>query len=348
MKRTILILLIIPLLFFITACNKDSNSTANVEETGPAVIESQYPGNDYQGNYLYAGAMTLAWQEFNGNILKGEKIVLDTTNQTALDLADKFNNSPFSKNDLDEASYYVNSGYGQYIIDKINEEVKAKFPQRSFEDIEVEDILGTSLISYAYFIKEVEYELQFTEKETEFLGAKVKGFYATYPPELEIVKILKYWDDDKFVIKIQLKDESDELILAKGFDMDQPEKVTEEINKYNKDDLDYLGEHDVFEMPELHLDYNYDYPELFGISIANEAFNGYAFEKVIENIKFDMDYKGARVEAEGYMQLSLGGMDKKPMKFVLDEPFWVIMKRQESESPYFILGVNNTGIMETI
>jgi hypothetical protein len=51
-------------------------------------------------------------------------------------LLDNLNDGQFSKNDLSENSYYVMAGYGQQTVEKINLEVKEKFPNRTFEDID--------------------------------------------------------------------------------------------------------------------------------------------------------------------------------------------------------------------
>jgi hypothetical protein len=70
---------------------------------------------------------------------------------------------------------------------------------------------------------------------------------------------------------------------------------------------------------------------------------------MFENIKFDMDEKGARVENEAVIVMTKSVMmePEKPKNFILNEPYWVVMKRTDSENPYFILGVNNTELMET-
>lgn len=60
-----------------------------------------------------------------------------------------------------------------------------------------------------------------------------------------------------------------------------------------------------------------------------------------------MDFKGARVENEAAIVMELGVMlgQNKIRKFILDKPFWVVMKRGDSQNLYFILEVNNTELM---
>ncbi|HHT9123595.1 MAG TPA: hypothetical protein ACFYEF_12065, partial [Candidatus Wunengus sp. YC63] len=49
-----------------------------------------YTGSDYKGNYVYSGAINLAWNELNENILH-EKLKLNTTDKKALEIVDTFN-----------------------------------------------------------------------------------------------------------------------------------------------------------------------------------------------------------------------------------------------------------------
>jgi hypothetical protein len=316
-----------------------------IQDTRSEIFGS-YLGSDYKGNYVWGGAMNLAWTELAENIIK-EDIKLNTKDKVALEMVSNLNDAPFSKNDLDEESYYIKSGYGQKTVEEINRESKKKFPSKSFGDLEM-DLSPTDIISYAYFLKEVKYETQFGKDDVLFNGQKVKGFIADNKAQRENVKIIKYENDDKFIIKLQLKDRSDELILAKGYDMKNPQTVVEEIKKNNKKYLPTIGESDRFKAPKLHLDHRRDYLELIGKYLANKGFESYFIAQMFENIKFNMDEKGARVEDEAVIAMKESAVMKpeKPKNFILDKPYWVVMKIVDSENPFFILGVNNTELME--
>lgn len=247
-------------------------------------IDGNYLGSDYKGNYVWGGAMNLAWTELAENIIK-EDIQLNTQDKIALEMVSKLNDAPFSKSDSDEESYYVKSGYGQSAVNEINRESKKKFPSKSFGDLEM-SLAPTDIISYAYFLKEVEYETKFEKDTVSFNGQKVKGFIADNEAQRKNVKIIKYEDDDKFIIKLQLKDKSDELILAKGYDMNNPQDVIKEISENNKQYLSTIGKSDHFKAPKLHLDHHRDYIELMGKYLSNEDFSDYVIAKMFENIKF--------------------------------------------------------------
>jgi serine protease inhibitor len=75
----------------------------------------------------------------------------------------------------------------------------------------------------------------------------------------------------------------------------------------------------------------------------------YEIAKMYENIRFDMDEKGARVENEAVVVLRETMAAPSKMKYksmIVDKPYWVVMKRYDSDNPYFILGVKNTEMMK--
>jgi len=65
---------------------------------------------------------------------------------------------------------------------------------------------------------------------------------------------------------------------------------------------------------------------------------------MFENIKFDMNEKGARVENEAVIMAKRQAFI--PKNIILDDDFWVIMKQANSLNPYFILGVQNDKLMK--
>ena len=310
---------------------------------------NHYLGSEYKGNYVWGGAMNLAWHELTENIVH-EKLRLNTDDKVALEMVDKLNHSPFTRNDLDEKSYYIKTGYGQKTVDLINIESRQKFPVKSFEDLRLE-LAPTSIISYAYFLKEVEYWTQFEEKKVIFQKEWVKGFYAEGRDQKKNISILRYWNDDRFIISLKLKDAGDQLFLAKGFDMKKPQGIVNEIDRYNSGDLPQISDDDQFEMPKLHLQYRRDYIQFSQKFLANKGFEEYFIASMFENIKFDMDQKGAGVESEAVIAVPTAmpfQWNRRPKikRFILDKPFWVVIKRKNSRYPYFVLGVKNTELLE--
>jgi hypothetical protein len=325
------------------------NAMSSIQINNQDNDNGNYLGSYFEGNYVWGGAMNLAWKDLKESIVH-EDIKIQTDDKKAQEMADNFNRAAFSKNDLDEKSYYIKSGYGQKTVELINKESKEKFPTKRLNDLKLE-LDPKDIISYAYFLKEVEYLNQFKEKNVNFENADVKGFYANNVQQKENIKIVRYWNDDKFIISLQLKDNNDQLFIAKGFEMDLPQGVVDEINGLTIARYENISADDLFEMPKIHVDHRREYKELINKTLANKDFTDYFIAEMFENIKFDMDQKGARVESEAVIRAGwLESSSEAPRikKFILDQPFWIIMKKTNSENPYFILGVNDEKIMEKI
>lgn len=318
------------------------NESSNAQKTSDSF--DYFNGSFYKDNYVWGGAMNLCWHELSENIFKAE-IKLNTHSPDALKMLKKLNVSTFTKDDLDELSYYIKSGYGQKTVDLINKESKLKFPEKSFDDLNFE-LAPFDIISYAYFFKKIEYETQFEEKQVYFEKEKVNGFHAANFEQKKNIRIHEYKNENKFIISIQLKNDSEQLIFAKGYNISNPNKILLRIKEIEYDDYEPIREQDIFEMPDIDLNYHRDYTEMIGKSFANKGFESYIIKEMFENVTFNLDHTGAKVENEAVVVPYFTGVSLKEKKLVLDKPFWVIMKQTNSEHPYFMLGVKNTAIME--
>ncbi len=319
----------------------------NLKNTQTVILDN-FVGSYYKGNYIWSLAMNLAWQELSESIIQ-EKIKLNSINEETIKMTDVFNKFIVSEKDLDKGSYYIKSGYGQETVDAINKEVKNKFPNKNFPSLKLK-LFPLDIISYAYFLKSVIYEQPMSSTIVDFLGKEVEGFSADDETQKESIFIISYDSDDKFIVSIKLKDNDDELIFAKGYDMKKPQAVLNYI--VNSRSKETLKECDFFEAPIIHLSYNRIYSELEGNYLLNKKFTEFKIKQMFENIKFDIDEKGARVENEAVLFVEYGcappSEEESSRCFILDKPYWVIMKRQASQKPYFMLGVNNTELMQEL
>jgi hypothetical protein len=78
-------------------------------------------------NYVWGGAMCLAWNELKNSIIKAP-VQLNTGHPLPQKIIANFNAERFVDNDIDPACVYIKSGYGKKTLDQINQEVKQKFP----------------------------------------------------------------------------------------------------------------------------------------------------------------------------------------------------------------------------
>lgn len=354
-KFMITALLIMALMF--TACCKNkacAKSEPKPDALPTLVSNHNYTGSSFKENYVWGGAMNMAWNELIDSYTHSE-ITLKTEQDQTLEMLKKLNDPVFSKKDMDEASYYIKSGYGQKTVDYINKECRQKFPRKSIEDMDIK--LGDrDIISYAYFLKEIEYQIKFSKQDVLFDGELVKGFAANNK-EYENIYILDYQNKDNFIIGIKLKDQADQIFLAKGYPMDTPDEIVKALREKapaqsSKDAILGLpmNSKDTFQAPILHLDYERPYKEMINQMITNPELKDFVISVMQEIIKFDMDEKGARVENEAIIVLTKSvapGDEYKPRSLLLDKPYWVVMKRFDSNNPYFILGAQNTAVMKT-
>lgn len=308
---------------------------------------TRFTGSELKGNYIYGAAMNLAWNEVNENIVHG-KLEFKTDDPATLALANIFNSAPFTKEDLDEASYYIKSGFGQKTLDTINREVRAKFPDKSFADLQFR-LAPKDLVSYAYFLKKVEYLTPFRALPIPFMGQYVEGFLRDKDNEEQRnnVGILSYDHDDHFIISLKLEDPADQLFLAKGFDASSPEEVVDHINQELEKtaDLPIMGNNDNFQMPRISFSHGRSYDEMIGKTFANKGFENYALGGMFEKIAFDIDEKGARVENEAAIHMQ-SSRPVRARNFLLNKPFWIVMKRRDSRNPYFIVHIANAEFMK--
>lgn len=322
------------------------NSPKKVEmpfSADPARFD-QYTGSLYEDNYVWGGAMNLCWTNLCETVLHAP-LALNTDDQAALATASCLNHPVCTTADLDAPSYYVKAGFGPRTLEAIQRESRAKFPEKSFPDLHL-DLADDDIISYAYFYKKVAYETPFSRQEMSFDGHRVEGFEAR-EDQKKTVEILDYQSNEQFVIRLRLQDPADELILAKGYDTRRPAEVLRALARVQAKTPTRLGMDDYFSMPLIKLQYRRDYQEMLGKGLKNSGFTEYVIGQMFENINFELDEAGARVENQAVMSMERGALKPKRY-FYLDKPFWVIMKRTASPNPYFLLGVNNIHILQTI
>ena len=71
------------------------------------------------GNYLWGGAMTLAFHQLIESIVK-EPLSVSTSNPVALQIIKNYNESEFKKDCLSDEFYLAKAGFGPRVIREIN------------------------------------------------------------------------------------------------------------------------------------------------------------------------------------------------------------------------------------
>jgi hypothetical protein len=70
----------------------------------------------------------------------------------------------------------------------------------------------------------------------------VKGFEAK-EREKQTVEVLRYESDDRFIVRLRLKNKGDELLLAKGYDTRYPKEMLEALGGSMNQPVTSLGEY---------------------------------------------------------------------------------------------------------
>ncbi len=302
---------------------------------------------DFEGNYVWAATMNLAWRELIDSILHGP-VMLNVKSGAGKEMLRKFNSSEFSKKDLDSKSYYVKSGYGPETVERINLEVQSKFPKGKIPALQVQ-LEKTHFINYAVYRKDMKYWQHFSAMDVKFNGKKVKGFGGDKEAIAETIRILLYESDEKFILQLNVNDFDDRIYLAKGFSMKSPAQVLSAIPRKDPANMGRTTFEDSFEAPIIRFKLERSYDALEHVRYQNPGFEQYEIVAMQEAIDFQMDQYGARVTSVAVQASadSAGTAPPVPKKLLLNKPYWVIMKRKDSPRPYFILGVRNTAMMKT-
>ncbi|MFH4355000.1 MAG: hypothetical protein WDW21_05670 [Neisseriaceae bacterium] len=341
--KTLISVVVAGLLVGACACNQGTPTQA--QPTEKIVPISHYQGFEYRGNYVWGGAMNLAWTELSDSILKAP-LAVESKDLAVQRQVAAYNHPVFTRSDIQPEAYYIKSGYGPQTVQLINREVKEKFPQKTFSDLNL--LLGDrDFLAYAYLFKTVKYKSPFAKDQLSFAGQPVDAFSAKNMTMRKNVSLLDYRNDDQFIVRLALQNEGEELYLVKGYSLTSADQLVALLGSKKDNPLVPLNSRDEFKAPKLVVDAESQHKDLNNLVLLNQGFRGYRLGALIEKIKFNMDEVGARVENEAYIGVrSMAALPPPPKKLILDQPYWVVLKEKQAQSPYFILEVRNTEFMK--
>lgn len=332
MKSNLILVFLISLIFF--------NCTEQ-REFKEAKILSEYPQTEFlptlenkipkDKNAVYCVTLLYAWEEIRKTI----KIPLQiNSKENTADLV-LLNNSTLFKNVLNDDEY----------LTSVNVE-------------------GGNIIAKAEFNKSLpfEFDLNSFDNELIFDGIKVASFgsFGGGKDAYKTIKILYYKNNNEFIIKLLPKDQQHEIILFKtkkkfeNFDQmniqleknrNLGEKEQKKQSKYWKY---YLQDEDELIIPKFNFNIETNYSSLEGNQIKTSK-NNYVIGTAWQRTAFILDEKGAKIESEVVIEALLDEMEEeekpKPKKMRFDKPFFVLLKKTNSTTPYFTLFANNAELM---
>lgn len=228
------------------------------------------------------------------------------------------------------------------------------------------EVDGNMIKARAEFKKSLPFEIKLNSYKGKltFDGRKVASFgVAGFDDDeiLRLTKIVYYKDDNNFIVKLLPKDKTHEIVLFKTEQsfhsmaemVNEISKLTETGNREREDKNFYWkyrwNYEDELRIPKFNFNIETNYSTLEGsqFSADKQIFN---IEKAWQRTAFILDESGAEIESEASIAVAADAAEEeveepKPKKMIFDKEFLILLKRKDSEQPYFGLWSTNTELM---
>jgi len=225
-------------------------------------------------------------------------------------------------------------------------------------------INGDLITAKAEFSKSLPFgaKLNSYDNKLTFKGEKVVSFGVNVysnDKQLKNIEVIYYRDKDNFIIKLLPKDKKHEIILFKTdkifnsmAEMNEEILKLSEIGKNERKDEKqewkyYIGKGDIIEIPKFNFNIETNYSTLEGKEF-NTTEQDYLILKAWQRTAFVLDESGAKIESKSWSVLqwkSEEEINATPKEMIFDNDFLVLLKRTDSQNPYFGLWVTNTELM---
>jgi hypothetical protein len=223
------------------------------------------------------------------------------------------------------------------------------------------DVIDSVIIAKSFFNKTLPFptKLQKADQPITFNKTRVSAFglYSNDEDAIKFTEILHYIDDDHFILKLTPKDNEHQILLAKGLEnattlMAALGKINDLIVAGAKErDLPgavsryTMNRNDIISIPSIQFNIEMNYRDVEGHYFSTNR-KPYRVEVAYQRTGFILNEKGAVVESETYAVTDTAEPTKVlPKRMIFDKPFFVIVKRTNSENPYFVLYVQNSELL---
>jgi hypothetical protein len=176
--------------------------------------------------------------------------------------------------------------------------------------------------------------------------------------KFQIIKILYYKDDNNFVIGLNPTDKQHQILL---FNSTKKFKTLGESNaeiqrliligkEHKKEQKTfwrgYFEDEDVLIIPKFSFNISTHIPTLEGIPFKSGT-RSYMVDEAWQRTAFILDEVGAEVESEALMSSTEAYEEEKPKpkKLIFNQPFTVLLKKVNSDNPYFGMWVADAKLM---
>lgn len=318
--------------------------TGNIQE-GNGNVET----GAISSNKVWVGTFNLAWNELMEEVTKGP-VEFKEGNSA---IVDELNKQSFTKEMLNENSYYVETGLvNEALRDTIEKNLSDKLNTKSdvLERINWNSRQDRYLI-YAILNKNFTFKTPFP-KDTGTFGDyedEVSYFVLDAPTEdktFEQVTALFYNSENDFAVKIDTV-EGDELLLYRTDTVESFDKAYNELiektNSYTGR-KELIREKDELRVPFIKINTDVNYDELCNKTIKGT--NGAYIEQAIQTVKFELNNYGGNIKSEAIVNIYLSASLEIPRYFYFNDNFVLFMKEKDKEKPYFALLVDDISILD--
>lgn len=308
-------------------------------------LNASFKGN-VEDNKIWVGTFQIAWNELIDYL--ETNIQFEDGNSK---LADDLNKQSFTKDMLNEDSYYIAKGT---ISPKLKTQIKKDLKDKFNLESEIIDNINWNSNSDEYMIysvlkKNFTFKTPFIERGKSSFGGsqetvKYFGLDASALEEtFEQVSVLFYNSSNDFAVKISTK-EGEEVILYRTDNVTNFQDTYSELENKSKaftGRKNMIREKDELRIPFIKVSSIINYDELCNREIKGV---GGHLKYAVQNVEFSMDNYGGNIfsEADINMYMCIGDSNRE---FNFTDKFVLYLKEEDKTSPYFALLVDSTDIL---
>ena len=299
-------------------------------------------------NKVWVGTFNLVWNELKQKL--GGNVEFENEENA---LAQELNNMSFTKDMLNENSYYIETG-------KISKELKERMEKTLQEKFSSEskilnkinwNTIDEEYLMYAMLRKQFTFAYPFVEIEADKFGnseeyVKYFGLKCYSLKEcFEQVEVLFYNSSTDFAVKIKTV-EGEEVILYRTNNLenfnDSYTEILEKEKAYTGSKA-MINEKDELKVPFIKVNAEINYDEICNKPIKNA--DGAIIKQAIQNVDFELDNYGGNITSEAAIDIYLSLSMETPRYFNFTDDFILYLKEENAEKPYFALFVTDTDVL---
>lgn len=308
-------------------------------------LNASFTGNIDESK-VWVGTFQIAWNELINDL--GSEIEFEDGESK---LADELNNQSFTKDMLNENSYYIAKGnISPELKTQIKKDLKDKFnldsgiidninASKNSNDYIIYSVLKKNFTFKTPFIERGKNVFGNSEEQVKYFGLDASALEETF----EQVTVLFYNSSNDFAVKISTL-EGEEVILYRTDNVTNFQDTYSELENKSKaftGRKTMIREKDELKIPFIKVSSIINYDELCNREIKGAG--GY-LKYAVQNVEFSMDNYGGNIfsEANIDMYLCIGDSNRE---FNFTDKFVLYLKEEDKSSPYFALLVDSIDVL---